>query len=192
MGTRLKLALMAALAVSALGAAPVPARDGDPRRDAGELYSLGLTGNHRLICFEVTSPEDFFTIGRITGLAGDTDIVGIDYRVANGLLYALGDQGGIYTVDDDDASATKVDQLDIALVGDFFGVDFNPAADALRVISDQGQDLRHPFAGPTAGTTVMDGTLNYVGPPAVSPALRCHWSRIHQQRPGSEHRYDAL
>jgi len=97
--------------------------------------------------------------------------VGIDFRVANGLLYALGDQGGIYTVDDDDASATKVDQLDIALVGDFFGVDFNPAADALRVISDQGQNLRHPFAGPTAGTTVMDGTLNYVGPPAVSPAL---------------------
>lgn len=102
---------------------------------------------------------------------GDTRLVGIDFRVANGELYGLGDQGGIYIIETDDASTTKVSQLTISLMGSAFGVDFNPAADALRIISDEGQDLRHPFAGPTAGTTVNDGILNYVGPPAVSPAL---------------------
>ena len=34
------------------------------------------------------------------------------------------------------AQAALVDRLDIALQGTSFGVDFNPAADALRVISD--------------------------------------------------------
>ena len=56
------------------------------------------------------------------------------------------------------------------LDGDFFGVDFNPAANALRIISNTGQNLRHPFAGALAGMTQNDTTLNYPGPPAVSPA----------------------
>ena len=54
--------------------------------------------------------------------------------------------------------------------GDFFGVDFNPAANALRIISDTGQNLRLPFAGALAGQTQTDTPLNYPGPPAVSPA----------------------
>ncbi len=39
-------------------------------------------------------------------------------------------------------------------------MDFNPAADALRIISNTGQNLRHPFADPAAAT-VADGALNY-------------------------------
>jgi hypothetical protein len=35
-----------------------------------------------------------------------------------------------------DASATMVSQLTLPLTGMFFGVDFNPAADRLRVVSD--------------------------------------------------------
>ena len=54
--------------------------------------------------------------------------------------------------------------LSVALTGTNFGVDFNPAADRLRVISDTGQNLRHDL---TAGTTTVDG-LTY--PPATTPA----------------------
>lgn len=43
-------------------------------------------------------------------------------------------------------------QLTIALDGDSFGVDFNPGANALRVVSDRGQNLRQPFATPGAAT----------------------------------------
>ena len=40
--------------------------------------------------------------------------------------------------------------MEVSLDGDFFGVDFNPAANALRIISNTGQNLRHPFAGALA------------------------------------------
>jgi len=52
-----------------------------------------------------------------------------------------------------------VSQLTVPLEGTAFGVDFNPAADALRVVSDTGQNLRHPFAGATAGQTQVDSPL---------------------------------
>ena len=58
--------------------------------------------------------------------------------------------------------------MTVGLDGYFFGVDFNPAANALRIISNTGQNLRHPFAGPLAGQTQTDATLNYVaGTPAT-------------------------
>jgi hypothetical protein len=84
--------------------------------------------------------------------------------VANNQLYGVGDAGGVYTVNDRNARATKVGQLSVGLQGTNFGVDVNPAADALRVISDTGQSLRFSFA---AGTTTVDGTLTY--PPATTP-----------------------
>jgi hypothetical protein len=44
-------------------------------------------------------------------------------------------------------------QLAVALEGSSFGVDFNPAANRLRVISNTGQNLRHNLLD---GTTVTD------------------------------------
>jgi hypothetical protein len=38
----------------------------------------------------------------------------------------------------------------VALQGTRFGVDFNPAANRLRVISDLGQNLRHNIDDPAA------------------------------------------
>jgi hypothetical protein len=62
-----------------------------------------------------------------------------------------------------------VSQLTVPLQGISFGVDFNPAANRLRVISDTGQNLRHniddPMGLPAAGTTATDVVLTYPGPP---------------------------
>lgn len=163
------VALIGALIAGAFAAAPVSA--GGSNCDGGQsgaLDVLGLTRSGQLVCFEVSSPGQREDLGTISGLVGDSELVGIDFRPANGLLYGLGDLGGIYTVDTSSATATKVSQLTIPLTGDMFGVDFNPAADALRVVGDDGQNLRHPFS---TGVTTMDVTLNYVGPPPVSPAL---------------------
>ncbi|MFC8454934.1 DUF4394 domain-containing protein [Kitasatospora sp. NPDC057223] len=135
------------------------------------LWSLGLTTDHDLVAFATDHPEKIDRIGSISGLEGDQHLVGIDYRVQNGKLYGVGDKGGIYTVSDDNADAKKVSQLTIALEGTSFGVDFNPAANRLRVISDTGQNLRHniddPNGAPAAGTTVADATLTN---PPVPPA----------------------
>ena len=68
----------------------------------------------------------------------------------------------------DTAQAFKVTQLTIPLEGASFGVDFNPAADALRIISDTGQNLRHPFAaGPLQFMTQTDMPLNNAGTTAL-------------------------
>ncbi|MGQ0678621.1 MAG: DUF4394 domain-containing protein [Actinomycetota bacterium] len=138
------------------------------------LLVIGLTADQRLICFNERAPQAAFSIGAVSGLTGDTSVVGIDYRVQDGNLYGLGNSGGIYILSTVDAAATKVGQFSVALTGTSFGVDFNPAANALRVVSDIGQNLRHPFnVGPAPGTpaatTAMDTALNYLG--GANPAL---------------------
>jgi hypothetical protein len=136
------------------------------------LVVVGLTDDQRVVAFLATNPRNQLVIGKVSGLAGDARLVGIDYRVQNGKLYGVGDAGGIYTVSTRTGQATKVSQLTVALRGTAFGVDFNPAANRLRVISDAGQNLRHniddPNGAPAAGMTAEDGTLTY--PPATTAA----------------------
>lgn len=135
------------------------------------LKAIGLTADQRLVVFRVDRPGAAVPLGKVGGLKGDTRLVGIDYRVQNNKLYGVGDKGGIYTIREVGAKATKVSQLTAALQGKAYGVDFNPAANRLRVISDTGQNLRHnlddPQGAPAAGTTAVDGPL---GNPPVPPA----------------------
>jgi hypothetical protein len=130
---------------------------------SARLTVLGLTADQRLVRFNECQPRRLKEVGFVVGLQDDDAmLVGIDFRVQDGQLYGLGDGGGIYTIDTGTAQAVKVTELTVDLEGDFFGVDFNPAADALRIISDTGQNLRHPFAGPLASQTQTDMPLNYV------------------------------
>ncbi len=158
----------------AAAAAPTetPARTGAAAGDAhgeGGLSAIGLTHDQRLVTFHTGAPAAARSLGRVDGLEKDTKLVGIDFRVQNGKLYGVGDQGGIYTLDTHSAQAKKVSRLTVELEGEYFGVDFNPAADRLRVISDTGQNLRHNIddkAAPT--TTTVDGTLtNPATPPST-------------------------
>lgn len=124
------------------------------------IYGLGLGGE--LLRFNACNPGQISSIGSVSGLQGsDTQLVGIDFRVQDGLLYGVGNAGGIYTLDLSTAAATKASQLSTALDGSQFGVDFNPAANALRIISNTGQNLRHPFALPEPRITLVDLPLNY-------------------------------
>ncbi|RVX40611.1 uncharacterized protein DUF4394 [Nonomuraea polychroma] len=163
-----------ALAVAVLGAGAVLASPAQAQqRNAGPLVA-GLTTAGDLVVFRSDNPGNVDRAGRISGLRGDRRVVGIDYRVQDGRLYAVGDRGGVYTLDDR-ARATKVSQLTVDLQGRTFGVDFNPAANRLRVISDTGQNLRHniddPNGAPARGATATDGTLtNPPVPPATAGA----------------------
>lgn len=79
----------------------------------------------------------------ITGLEDSEVVVGLDARPATRELYALTDAGRVYTVDPGSGEATAVGEpIEPALDGAAFGVDFNPAADLIRVVSDTGQNLR--------------------------------------------------
>ncbi|TPQ15847.1 DUF4394 domain-containing protein [Streptomyces sporangiiformans] len=143
-----------------------------PARAVGDrLSAIGLTDDQRLVRFRTDQPGRTLPLGKVSGLKGDRKLVGIDYRVQNNKLYGVGDRGGIYTLREIGAKATKVSQLSVAPQGGSFGVDFNPAANRLRIISDTGQNLRHniddPAGAPAAGTTAVDGTLTN---PPVPPA----------------------
>lgn len=135
-------------------------------KDKTRLQIVGLTDDQRLVQFRECNPGRTKSAGTISGLIGDTAIVGIDYRVQNGKLYGVGNLGGIYILDPATAAATLDSQLTIALTGTTFGVDFNPAADRLRVTSDTGQNLRHDL---NTDTTTPDGTLAYV--PAATATI---------------------
>lgn len=146
-------------------------RAGSDRGD--RLRAVGLTEDGRaLVSFRTTDARNAREVGDVR-LEGDTRLVGIDYRVQNGKLYGVGEKGGIYVLDPTNARSTEVGRLSVTLEGRFFGVDFNPAANALRITSDTGQNLRQPFAGaanPDApnGATVVDGPLtNPATPPAT-------------------------
>ncbi|MFD8728691.1 DUF4394 domain-containing protein [Streptomyces sp. NPDC059611] len=139
-----------AVSVSVLAALSAPALasadgHGGPRtghRGHQALTAVGLTADQRLVAFPVDRPAGTSAIGKVSGLRGDTRVVGIDFRVQDGKLYGVGDQGGVYTLGTADARAVKVSQLTVALSGGHFGVDFNPAADRLRVVSDTGGAAR--------------------------------------------------
>ena len=128
------------------------------------LNVYGLTADQQLVRFRAEPVHRYRRVGPISGLRGsDTALIGIDFRVQDGALYGVGNGGGIYTIDTETAQVTMVQQLTIALAGSSFGVDFNPAANALRIISDMGQNLRQPFTGAMTGVTQNDTMLNLNG-----------------------------
>ncbi len=144
--------LAGSLAVSATGAF---AQSGPP--DPPDKV-FALTDNNRLLKFDGNTPRDVKSKD-ITGLLlGDSDLVGIDYRPANGLLYALSGSGNIYTIRPKTGVATFVSALTVPLEGSSFGIDFNPVPDRLRVVSDTDQNLR---INVDTGITTVDQRLQY-------------------------------
>jgi Domain of unknown function (DUF4394) len=124
------------------------------------LRVVGLTDDGYLVCFSERTPRRLREIGYVSGLiAPDSALIGIDFRVQDGLLYGVGNGGGVYRLDTTNAAATRVNSLSVALAGDSFGVDFNPSADRLRIVSNTGQNLRHDVN--PGGVTLMDAALNY-------------------------------
>ncbi len=133
------------------------------------LKVIGLTSDQRIVCFSENNTRNVRNIGSVTGLSGsDTALIGIDFRVQDGKLYGVGNGGGVYTIDTETAAAAFVNSLTIALDGTAFGVDFNPAADRLRIVSNTGQNLRHNVN--LGGVTLNDGVLTYTAPPAAPVA----------------------
>ena len=126
-----------------------------------------LTASNRLVSFNRDAPGTVRTSVAVTGLQAGDNLVGIDYRPADGLLYGVGSSGRIYTLNPETGVATlkstlSADPADTsapytALAGTGFGVDFNPAADRLRVVGNTGQSLR---INVDTGATTTDGNIN--------------------------------
>ena len=131
--------------------ASVMETQGPPRKE----NIFAVTASMDLIQFNAGQPQRVLARKRLTGLAAGERLVGIDYRVARGVLYALASNGQLYTLDTATATLKPVGAAPSAvpLVGLLTGFDFNPAADRIRVVSDSGTNLRlHPETGALAAT----------------------------------------
>ncbi len=113
-----------------------------------------VTDAAELLRIEAARPQQVVARVKLQGLAEGERLVGMDFRVSRGVLYALGSGGRLYTLDTRSGRLSPVGQgAPVALQGQRFGVDFNPAADRLRVVGDSGQNLRlHPDTGALAAT----------------------------------------
>jgi 3D (Asp-Asp-Asp) domain-containing protein len=120
----------------------------------------GLTAGGKLIRFNPGVPGAISSSLSVSGVGSGETLVGIDFRPATGLLFALSNAGRIYTVNTRTGAATLVGgPLTSALSGTNFGFDFNPTVDRIRLVSDAGQDLRlNPANAAVAG---VDGTLAF-------------------------------
>jgi hypothetical protein len=104
-----------------------------------------------------TSSKSVTKTWKIQGISGK--VAGIDVRPADGRLYALAADGGVFTVDLATGKATMKSKLETMLKpGTLATVDFNPVADRLRVMANDGANLR---ANVDDGKVVADGTLKF-------------------------------
>jgi hypothetical protein len=130
---------------------------------------LLLTDNNELASINVDKSDELISKESIKGLKTGDSLIGIDYRPADGKLYAVGYLGNIYTIDTATTTAEfkialKADPADTTapfsiLTGDKaqMALDFNPVADRMRIVGNDGQNLR---INVDTGLTTTDGVIN--------------------------------
>lgn len=112
-----------------------------------EPVAYAVSANNELVIFNPMNPAQVSK--GITGMAANETVLGIDFRPANGQLYALGSTSRIYTINLGTGGATVVGTAPFTLLaGTDFGFDFNPQVDRIRIVSNTRQNLRvHPETG---------------------------------------------
>lgn len=114
---------------------------------------LAVTDGNVLISFNGGTPGEVASRAPLKGLKPGEQLLAMDYRAALGQLYGLSTAGRLLRIDPATALATPVGGVIRLPQGDAFGIDFDPATDQLRVVSDRGANLRlHPASG-----AVIDG-----------------------------------
>lgn len=128
--------------------------------------AFATTADNKLVRFNPTNGMSNQV--DIAGLATGEMIVGLDFRPAKGMLYAITNQSRLLTINTSNGQTAQVGAtLTPALMGTTFGFDFNPTVDRIRLVSNTGQNLRlHPDLGTVAAT---DGNLN-PGTPSITGA----------------------
>lgn len=112
------------------------------KKDDPPAPNAYATGGTNLLSFNINSPANAVTTV-ITGMQPGETLVGIDIRPLNSKLYGVGSTSRLYVIDPNTGAATVVGApFAEPLQGTSFGVDFNPVADRLRIVSNTGQNIR--------------------------------------------------
>ncbi|MBK9657658.1 MAG: DUF4394 domain-containing protein [Rhodanobacteraceae bacterium] len=130
------------------------------------VYAItGAVAGVGLISFPANAPGTVTNIGALTGIVAGHSVRAIDFRPANGQLYALSTNGTayqLYTVNLTTAALTPVGAAGV--VAPAFparvSIDFNPVVDRIRVVTGGAASYRiNPNDGTLSGT---DTNLAYV------------------------------
>ncbi len=126
---------------------------------------LGLQRNlNTLVSFDSATPTAVTTIP-VTGLTTGDTLRAIDFRPVNNLLYGVAttstNDTRLYVINPTTGAATPLgDPVDVDPNGSFYGIDFNPTSDRIRVVNDNDENLRlNPNNGARADTPVNDTNL---------------------------------
>lgn len=145
--------------------ATAPAPSGAARL-AGPITFYALTDGNQLLKLATNAPSSPMATVNISGLISGDRIMAIDFRPATGQLYGVSSMSRVYMINPITGAARAVGTaaLSPGLSGDAFGFDFNPTVDRIRVVSNNGQNLR--LNPETGGVAAVDGNIN--GAPGAS------------------------
>lgn len=116
---------------------------------------VALAGDNTLVTIDAAAKKATKTV-QLTGATGK--VLGLDVRPADGQLYGLLADGTVVTIDKDGKATTKVKLEKTLPDGVTATVDFNPAADRLRVMGSDGTSLR---ANVDDGKVTVDGSHKF-------------------------------
>jgi hypothetical protein len=117
---------------------------------------LALCDDGALLAFRADRPAE---VRRLVPQGMSGRLIGIDRRPADGKLYGVSTTNDVYRLDPANGQAVLVSSLTVPFDGDArSGVDFNPQADRLRLVSRDGQNLR---VNVMLGATAVDAPLRY-------------------------------
>ncbi len=121
---------------------------------AASAQSIVALSNNTLTIMDAKSMKTTGTV-KING----ANVIGIDVRPADGMLYGVTANGWIVTIDTKTGKVTQKAEMSTKVKGTTnITVDFNPVADRLRVISPDGMNLR---VNVDDGKVTEDGTLKF-------------------------------
>ena len=95
---RSRTLVMAGAVAAALVLPLGPANAGSSQKPLHRGYAVGLVGGDTLVAVDLSKPGKPKAVGKVSGLSGDTELVGIDFRVQDQKLYGVGNAGGVYTL----------------------------------------------------------------------------------------------
>jgi hypothetical protein len=148
---RIVIAVLALAGRAGAAAQPAPAE---------ELFAL--TFDNAIFGFDSATPGAISAPRPITGTVGNEPLLGIDFRPATGALYGISFQGRLYTLDATTGAATLAG-VTVGPAAPALGLDFNPVADYLRVVTIPAEPnpARNLRINVDTAQGVAEGTLRY-------------------------------
>ena len=119
------------------------------------IVFYGLTNANQIIKYNANATQTPDAALAITGLQPSELLTSIDFRPATGQFYGLGSSSRLYTINLNSGVATALGASSFtpAITGTITNIDFNPTVDRVRLVSNNGQNLRlHPELGTVVAT----------------------------------------